>query len=423
MEKLARMAGRVNPDRTDIAAPAAVAPVTRASPGEALSRYTPGITYDFAVIGAGVFGSWTAHHLQKTGNKVILIDGYGAANARASSGGESRIIRMGYGGDEVYTRSSKRALEMWKEFFERTGDPELFQQTGVLWLSRSNKPQIAKTAEILTRVGVNFENLSRSELKKRFPQFQLGSDASAVFEPESGALLARRAVQAVVTDFIRRGGHFLPEPVVAPTGKRRVKYVETRTVSKVSAGSFVFACGPWLPKVFPDLLSGRIFPTRQEVFFFGVPAGDPRWSIPAMPAWIDVGELYGFPDIENRGFKIANDAHGPPFDPDIGERIVTKGRVTEMRNRMTELFPGLKDAPLVETRVCQYENSSSGDFLLDRHPEIKNVWLAGGGSGHGFKHGPAVGEYLAGQILGTGNVPELRFSLATKGTMQKRAVY
>src|SRR6476646_8965588 len=145
------------------------------------------MTYDFAVIGAGVFGSWTAHHLQKAGNKVILIDGYGAASARASSGGESRIIRMGYGGDEVYTRSSKRSLELWKEFFERTGHPELFQQTGVLWLYRSKKPQIAKTAEILTRVGVKFENLSRSELKKRFPQFQLGSDASAVFEPASGA--------------------------------------------------------------------------------------------------------------------------------------------------------------------------------------------------------------------------------------------
>jgi glycine/D-amino acid oxidase-like deaminating enzyme len=260
-------------------------------------------------------------------------------------------------------------------------------------------------------------------LGKRFPQFQLGSVTSAVFEPESGALLARRAVQAVVADFIRGGGHFLPEPVVTPTGKGGVKYVETRMGSKVSAGSFVFACGPWLPKVFPELLGRRIFPTRQEVFFFGVPAGDRRWSMPAMPAWIDVGDLYGFPDIENRGFKIANDTHGPSFDPDTGERVVTTGQVTDMRNRMATLLPGLKDAPLVETRVCQYENSSNGDFLLDRHPELKNVWLAGGGSGHGFKHGPAVGEYLAAQVLGTGNAPEPRFSLATKETVQKRAVY
>jgi sarcosine oxidase len=423
METLTRMAGRVRPDRRGIGAPTAVMPSATIAAGEALSGYKPGNTYDVAVIGAGVFGSWTAHHLQKAGKKVILIDGYGAASARASSGGESRIIRMGYGGDEVYTRSSKRALELWKEFFQRTGHPELFRQTGVLWLSRSNTPQIAKTAEILTKVGVKFENLSRSELEKRFPQFQLGSVASAVFEPGSGALLARRAVQAVVADFIRGGGHFLPEPVVTPTGKGAVKSVKTRMGSKVSAGSFVFACGPWLPKVFPELLGRRIFPTRQEIFFFGVPAGDRRWSMPAMPAWIDVGDLYGFPNIENRGFKIANDTHGPSFDPDTGERVVTTGQVTDMRNRMAILLPGLKDAPLVETRVCQYENSSNGDFLLDRHPEMKDVWLAGGGSGHGFKHGPAVGEYLAAQVLGTGNAPEPRFSLATKGTVQKRAVY
>jgi len=409
------MARQIRPDRRDIAAPTAVAPF--------LSGYKQSNLYDVAVIGAGVFGSWTAHHLQRAGQRVILIDGYGAASARASSGGESRIIRMGYGGDEVYTRSSKRALELWKEFFQRIGHQELFQQTGVLWLSRSNNPQIAKTAEVLTKVGVKFETLSRPELGKRFPQFQLGSVTSAVFEHESGALLARRAVQALVADFISGGGHFLPEPVVTPTKKGGVKSVQTRMGSKVSAGSFVFACGPWLPKVFPELLGRRIFPTRQEIFFFGVPAGDRRWSMPAMPTWIDVGDLYGFPDIENRGFKIANDTHGPPFDPDTGERIVTEGQVTEMRNRMTKLFPSLKDAPLVETRVCQYENSSNGDFLLDRHPDMKNVWLAGGGSGHGFKHGPAVGEYLAAQVLGTENAPEPRFSLATKATVQKRAVY
>ncbi len=396
-----------------VGAPAALAPFAAESRN----------TYDVAVIGAGVFGSWTAHHLQKAGKTVILIDGYGAANARASSGGESRIIRMGYGGDEVYTRFSKRALELWLEFFHRIGNQQLFQQTGLLWLSRPDNPQIAKTAEVLTKVGVKFQNLSRAELEKRFPQFQLGSVASALFEPESGALLARRAVQAVVADFIGNGGHFLPEPVATPEGKDVVKSVVTRMGNKVSAGSFVFACGPWLPKVFPEVLGRRIFPTRQEVFFFGVPPGDRRWSMPAMPAWIDVGDLYGFPDIENRGFKIANDRHGPPFDPDNGERLVTEAQIAEMRRRLAKLFPGLKDAPLLETRVCQYENSSNGDFLLDRHPEMNNIWMAGGGSGHGFKHGPAVGEYLAAQVLGVGKASEPRFSLATKSTVQKRAVY
>jgi monomeric sarcosine oxidase len=401
----------------------ALAPLAGPAAGQALSGYQPGNTYDVAVVGAGVFGSWTAHHLLKAGKKVLLIDEYGASNSRASSGGESRIIRMGYGADEIYTRSSQRALELWKEFFQRTGNP-LFHQAGVLWLARGNDSRIPKTAETLARAGVKFEKLSQSELEKRFPQINFSGIAGGVYEPESGALLARRAVQAVVEDFIDQGGHFLPEPVMAPSASSGTVMISTRSGERISAGAFVFACGPWLPKVFPALLGKRIFPTRQDVFFFAVPPGDRRWTPPAMPAWIDVDvELYGIPDLENRGFKIANDHHGPPFDPDSSDRFVTREQIAEMRRRLGQLFPGLKDAPLVESRVCQYENSSNGDFLVDAHPDMKNVWLVGAGSGHGFKHGPALGEYVAAQVLGTGRPPEPRYSLRSKDTVQKRSVF
>jgi len=402
-------------------APAALGAFATPGPAQALSGYKPGDTYDVAVIGAGVFGSWTAHHLRQAGKKVLLIDEYGASNSRASSGGESRIIRMGYGGDEIYTRSSKRALELWKQFFERTGNP-LFHQSGVLWLARENDSRVSKNTETLARVGVKFEKLSQTDLKKRFPQINFSSVEWGVYEPESGALMARRAVEAVVHDFIHGGGHFLPEPVLAPARAARGSSITTRSGEKISAGAFVFACGPWLPKVFPDLLGNRIFPTRQEIFFFGVPPGDRRWTPPAMPAWIDV-ELYGIPDLENRGFKIADDRHGPPFDPDSTDRIITREQVAGMRHRLGQLFPALQDAPLVESRVCQYENSSNGDFLVDIHPEMKNVWLVGAGSGHGFKHGPALGEYVAAQVLGTGGKPEPRYSLATKSTVQSRSVF
>jgi monomeric sarcosine oxidase len=404
-----------------VAVPALAPLATGPAAGEALSGYKPGNTYDVAVIGAGVFGSWTAHHLLQAGKKVLLIDQYGASNSRASSGGESRIIRMGYGDDEIYTRSSQRALELWKEFFQRTGNP-LFHQCGVLWLARGNDSRIPKTTETLARTGVKFEKLSRSELEKRFPQINFGSAGWGVYEPGSGALMARQAVQAVVKDFVHQGGHFLPEPVAEPSTSNRIALVSTRSGDKISAGSFIFACGPWLPKVFPALLGNRIFPTRQDIFFFAVPPGDRRWTPPAMPAWIDV-DLYGIPDLENRGFKIANDQHGPPFDPDSSDRFVTKEQIAEMRRRLGQLFPGLKDAPLVESRVCQYENSSNGDFLVDAHPEMNDVWLLGGGSGHGFKHGPALGEYVATQVLKTGRPPEPRYSLRSKGIVQKRSVF
>jgi glycine/D-amino acid oxidase-like deaminating enzyme len=128
------------------------------------------------------------------------------------------------------------------------------------------------------------------------------------------------------------------------------------------------------------------------------------------------------PDIESRGLKIAYDGHGERVDPDTESRIVSPVMRERVRAYVALRFPDLKDAPIVETRVCQYENTSSGDFLIDRHPGMENVWFAGGGSGHGFKHGPAVGEYVTGRLLDRIQ-PEPRFSLATKATLQNRMVF
>ena len=187
--------------------------------------------------------------------------------------------------------------------------------------------------------------------------------------------------------------------------------------------TLVFVCGPWLPRLFPEVLGDRIVPTRQEVFFFGPPAGEGGFAPPRMPAWIDFGEeVYGLPDLEGRGFKVAPDRHGPPFDPDSGERVVAAESVDRIRAFLARRFPALARAPLLETRVCQYENTSNGDFLIDRHPDRKDVWLVGGGSGHGFKHGPAVGRHVADRIA-RGAPGEPRFSLTSKKAERRRQVY
>ncbi len=410
--------------------------------GEALrserkAARTAARTCDVAVIGAGVFGAWTAYQLCRGGKTVALLDAYGPANSRASSSGESRIIRMGYGPDEIYTRSAIRSLALWKDFFRRVGQ-SLFHRTGVLWLapdgepaSRASRPGLAEekahyvadTAKTLEKLGVAYEKLSRPDLEKRFPQFDFGRTGWGLFEPESGALLARRAVQAVVKEARRIGAVYYPEAVLPPAGKRRLASVATPSEQTVSAGSFVFACGPWLGKLFPELLADRIFPTRQPVFFLGVPAGSQQFAPPAMPAWIDLSEeSYGLPDLESRGVKVGLDRHGPAFDPDTGKRVPTAEELDAVRQLVDRRLPALRDAPIVETRICQYENTSNGDFLIDQHPELTNVWLVGGGSGHGFKHGPAVGEYVARRVTEGGAV-EPRFSLASKATVQKRAVY
>jgi sarcosine oxidase len=380
-------------------------------------------TYDVAVIGAGVFGAWTALRLAQAGKHVVLLDAYGPANARASSGGESRIIRAGYGPDALYTRWAMRSLALWKEFFTPS-HPDLFHNSGVLWLASEQNVYLRQTAATLAGNGVPVEQLDRAQMQRRFPQFDFRGVDLALFEPGAGALMARRAVQAVVAAALRQGVSYIQAEVKTPSGKGRLEGLEVRNGERISAGQFVFACGPWLGKIFPTLLGDKIFPSRQEVFFFGVPAGNLQFASPWMPAWLFFEEgVYGLPDLENRGFKISLDRHGERVDPDTQSRMVSQTSADWMRGYVARRFPALRDAPIVETRVCQYESTSNGDFLVDRHPEMENVWLVGGGSGHGFKHGPALGEYVAGQVSGNGTTAEPRFSLSTKQTVQQRRVY
>ena len=374
------------------------------------------------VVGAGCFGAWTAYRLARSGQAVTLIDAYSPGNSRASSGGETRVIRMGYGAQEIYTRWSWRSLELWNALFERA-DLRLFHETGVLWLAREQDTLSTSTLATLRCIGVPHERLSRAQLESRWPQIDFGAVTWAIHEPQSGVLMARRAVAAVVREAEREGVSYIADAVQPPAiGRGRIEAVSTRSGKTMSASTFVFACGPWLPKLFPDLLGDRIFLTRQEVLYFGPPPGDRRFAPPAMPAWIDFGEeMYGIPDIEGRGFKIALDRHGSAFDPDTGDRVAGQ-TLDAVRAYLARRFPALCDAPLVAAEVCQYENSCNGDFLIDRHPELDNVWLVGGGSGHGFKHGPAVGEYVARLVTKGGDVDE-RFALATKEKIQRRAVY
>jgi monomeric sarcosine oxidase len=381
--------------------------------------------YDIAVIGAGAFGAWTALRLGMAGRSVVLADAWGPGHSRSSSGGESRVIRMGYGADEIYTRMAMRSLTLWQELFEETGR-SLFHRTGVLWMARRGDPYSEATRNTLSQAGTPFEILSSEEIAKRYPQMTLADeDAFGIFEPKSGALMARRAVAAAVDGAARRGVVYMTEAVEPPTGSGALASVRLASGKEISAGAFVFACGPWLPKLFPGLLGKRIFPTRQEVLFFAPPAGDRRFAPPQLPVWIDFVDPrgpYGFPDLEARGFKLSFDKHGPEFDPDTGDRRLAPGSLETAREFLNERFPALRDAPLTESRVCQYENTSNGDFLIDRHPDFDNVWLAGGGSGHGFKHAPAVGEYVAGLIQGA-MAPVERFSLASKAEVQNRRVY
>jgi monomeric sarcosine oxidase len=381
-------------------------------------------TYDIAVIGAGVFGAWTAHFLRRRGASVALLDAYGPANSRASSGGETRVIRMGYGPDELYTRWAMRSLPLWREFASRT-DKKIFHQTGVLWLSNGSDLYLKSLCSVLAQAGVEREELNAEEIARCWPQLRFHDVTCGVLEPASGLLLARSSVQSLVRELVESGVAYVPAMAQMPRGSGKLTKIYTSTDDSISAGSFIFCCGPWLPKVFPELLRERIFPTRQEVFFLGTPAGNVDFRPSKMPVWLHRTHPdlpYALPDIEGRGFKIAFDRHGESFDPDTDSQLIAEPSIDRLRAYLRQYIPALENAPVVETRVCQYENTWNGDFLIDRHPEFENVWIAGGGSGHGFKHGPALGEYLSARILD--DVPaEPRFSLSAKQTAQKRTVY
>jgi glycine/D-amino acid oxidase-like deaminating enzyme len=368
---------------------------------------------DTVVIGAGAFGAWTARHLQRGGHKVLLVDAWGPANARAASGGESRLTRASYGGSLLYSRMAWQSLGEWRALAAGALLP-LFHPTGVLFMVPGIDSYVQGTLDVHRALGLPTRLLDRAEIARLYPQIALDGIDAALWEPEFGALMARRAVQELVARFVAAGGEYRHAAIrPPPPGEGPLDCVIMADGGRLHADRFVFACGAWLPKLFPDLLGRRIRPTRQEVFFFAPAAGDRRFSPPSLPAWADFSQgYYGFPDLEARGVKVACDLRGPVVDPDTLDRTPTPADLADARRFLARRFPDLADAPLSEARVCQYENSASGNLLIDVHPQRPNLVLLGAGSGHGFKLAPAAGAYAAGLVGGTLREREPCFALA-----------
>lgn len=371
---------------------------------------------DLLVVGAGTMGAWTAWHARRAGLTVHLVDAFGAGHPRATSGDESRILRAAHGADRLYPSWARRARAQWLELGDAVGE-RLFVETGVLWFGRRPDGFEAASAGTLRDLGIAVEQLSGPEVRRRWPQIALGDDEFAVFEPEAGLVLARQAIRRLVERFVAAGGTFevaLVRPPDAAEGGDRVSVVEIADGRRLAAGAVVFAAGPWLPRLFPDRCGPLIRITKQDVLYLGPPAGDPRFEAGSIPCWVDYdAAIYGIPAVEGRGFKVAPDQLGRPFDPTEGERLVDPETVRIGRGYVRRRFPALAEAPVVETRVCQYESTPDTHFLIDRHPAWSNVWLVGGGSGHGFKHGPVIGETVVGLVTGRPPDPAIgdRFAL------------
>lgn len=366
------------------------------------------------VVGAGNFGGWSALYLLRKGFQVILIDSWGPGNSRSSSGDETRVIRSTYGGNELYFDLNVRALELWKENqvrFQR----QLFYNAGVIWFCYEEKtPLVDDSIPFANKHHQAYEYLSNKAITAKYPHINTDDLHHAYLDVYGGYLKARESCQAVLDAFIQEGGQYIQSFVTPDKFEGdRLNSITLSNGSQIKSDLFLFACGSWMGKMFPDVLESVITCTRQEAYYFGVPPTYVQ-AFDAMPVWIDVDGkdfYYGIPGNANRGFKLGVDERGETFDPSAGDHILNQHVLDKARKFIGHRFPALKNAPILESRVCPYENSPDGNFLFDKHPEVNNVLFLGGGSGHGFKHGPALGELVADVLAGERQSPQL-FQLA-----------
>jgi len=349
------------------------------------------------VCGAGVFGAATARQLAIDGWDVTLVEPVAAGHVRAGSGDESRLIRCSHGVDAWHARSARRALELWREI-----DPGLVVEAGVAWFAQRADGWEAESEATLRELGIPCERVDPATL---FPSVRTDDLAFTLFEPEAGILRAREATQTLAVQAVAAGARVV-NAAARPDGARVVAGDEVLEADRV-----VWACGAWLPALFGGLLSLRI--TQQDVLFFGAGA---EWATPDVPGWVDYdGSFYGLGDLDGRGVKVAPDVEGPPIDVESADRFVVPEHLALARAYLPQRFPALEHAPLVGSRVCQYEITPDTRFVIAPHPEHPSVWLMGGGSGHGFKHGPALGERMSAWLSGA-DAPEPRFALGERSS-------
>ncbi|MVM31412.1 FAD-dependent oxidoreductase [Spirosoma sp. HMF4905] len=358
------------------------------------------------VVGAGAFGGWTALHLLRRGYKVTLVDQFGAGNNQSSSGGETRLIRAYYA-DPLYADMAMRALALWKENEPKMGQKILNQNGLLLFNYPSSKNEAEAAVSIYKRLGLPLEKVSLDDAVKRWPQIGTEGLDHVMYDPTAGFLNARKGCQAVCDLFVKEGGTFLQQQVKQETikgGKATSITLANGTV--LEADQFVFACGPWAVRLFPELTK-KLTVTRAVVFFFASPAGQSDFMENRLPTWMDrdmAGPFrsFGVPGSDFRGFKLGL----TPPDNNITDRFDTYHRFVKPEELEMALgvikrrFPKMVGQPLIEQRVCQVTMTPDSDFILDTHPDANNLWVMSGDSGHGYKQGASFGEIAAKTIAG-----------------------
>ena len=297
---------------------------------------------------------------------------------------------------------ARRARTLWRELEAESG-ADLLHECGIAWFAHDANGWEAASQRTMLAQDIPAELLDGAEAERLFPSLRTDDLAFVLFEPDAGVLRAQQCVRTLVRQALLHGAR-LVHSRARPDGDS----VVLEHGARLEADVVVWACGGWLPHLFGDLVSLTV--TRQELLFLD---GGREWRAPEVPGWVDYDRaMYGTADVDELGVKAALDVEGPPLDPDA-PLVDTPTTVGVVRDYMRERFPALARARLNEARACRYELSPDSHFIAAPHPEHGRVWIVGGGSGHGFKHGPAMAERIAAAIAGGTPLPD-RFSLGAR---------
>ena len=364
--------------------------------------------YDCIVIGLGAMGSATLYHLAQRGIRALGIEQFQLGHAQGSSHGKTRIFRTAYA-DPIYARMAGEALSRWKRLESQSGQG-LLELVGAIGFAGVDNEHFRHVNAVHDTLQLPYEVLTGHEASRRFKVFQLGDEVVARFAPRNGFLHADRCLKAMQKMAIQGGAEVwedLPVQRLESQGGAVVVHAGDR---RACAGGAVITAGPWLGQLAEDLAM-PLEVTREQKVYFTIDDAD-RFRPDRLPVFAHYDtDIYGFP-LQEYGLKLAMDHSGNAVDPNQVDREVDQNYIDTLKAWIERWMPTAMPRPATSA-VCLYTKTPDLDFIIDHHPTMEHVVIAGGFSGHGFKFSILIGEMMADLVIdGVTKLPIERFRIA-----------